>query len=202
MGLGIQPHKEYFAIYALIYVWKQFFQLLNWHKIFTYIIILTFFLQNGYQFDYKLAPLWHHMSSYWKTAVTISPNMKVTGQKSQFPNFLVNLEKFGNAKSRLLKNPHSTSFMNWDQHFKLQMLNLWTSWENLYPYLSFAAWNKMGNSHKRGRLHFKLNTNDWDIPFPKILRICQWIGKNIFHWEKWSEPIKLIRECLRLKSKI
>ena len=143
-----------------------------------------------------MAPLWRHMSSYWKTAVTIWPNMKVRGQKSQFPNFLVNLEKFGNTKSRLFKNPHFTSFMNWDQHFKMQMLNLWTSWENLCHYLSFAAWNKMGNSHKRGR------SNDWDIPFPKILRICQWIGKNIFHWEKWSEPIKLIRECLRLKSKI
>ena len=47
MGLGIQPHKEHFAIYALIYVWKQFFQLLNWHKIFTYIIILTFFLKTA-----------------------------------------------------------------------------------------------------------------------------------------------------------
>ena len=80
-----------------------------------------------------------------------------------------------------------------DQHFKIQMLNLWMSWENLCPNLSFTVENKMGNSHKRGWSHFKLNINDWDIPFPKILRIYQWIGKNIFHWGKWNEPIKLIR---------
>ena len=79
-----------------------------------------------------------------------------------------------------------------DQHFKIQMLNLWMSWENLCPNLTFTVENKMGNSHKRGWSHFKLNINDWDIPFPKILRIYQWIGKNIFHWGKWNEAIKLI----------
>ena len=80
-----------------------------------------------------------------------------------------------------------------DQHFKIPMLNLWMSWENLCPNLSFTVENKMGNSHKRGWSHFKLNINDWDIPFPKILRIYQWIGENIFHWGKRNEPIKLIR---------
>ena len=60
--------------------------------------------------------------------------------------------------------------------------------------------NKMGDLHKRGGWsHFKLKTNDWDIPFPKAY---QWIGKNIFHWGKWNEPIKLIREYARLKIKI
>ena len=78
-------------------------------------------------------------------------------------------------------------------HFKIQMLNLWMSWENVCPNLTFTVENKMGNSHKRGWSHFKLNLNDWDIPFPKILRIYQWIGKNIFHCGKWNEPIKLIR---------
>ena len=76
------------------------------------------------------------------------------------------------------------------------------SWENLCPNLSFTVENKMENSHKRGWSHFKLKINDWDIPFPKILRICQWIGKNIFLWGKWNESIKLIRECVRLKIKI
>ena len=47
MGLGVQPQQEHFAIYTLIYVWKQYFQLLNWHKIATYIIILTFFLKTA-----------------------------------------------------------------------------------------------------------------------------------------------------------
>ena len=66
--------------------------------------------------------------------------------------------------------------------------------ENLYPNLSLTVENKIGNSHKRGWSHFKLNINDWDSPFPKVLRIIQWIGKNIFHWGKWNEPIKLIRK--------
>ena len=102
-------------------------------------------------------------------------------------------------QSRLFKNPNFPSLL-WieknleiytapDQHFKIQMLNLWMSWENLCPNLTFTIENKIGNSHKRGWSHFKLNRIDWDIPFPKILRIYQWIGKNIFHWGKWNEPI-------------
>ena len=89
-----------------------------------------------------------------------------------------------------------------DQHFKIQMLNLWMSWKNLCPNLSFTVENKMGNLHERRWSHFKLNINDWDIPFPKILRNYQWIRKNIFHWGKWNEPIKLIREYVRSKIKI
>ena len=81
-----------------------------------------------------------------------------------------------------------------DQHFKIQMINLWMSWENLCPNLNFTVENKMGNSHKRGWSHLQLNRSDWDI--------FQWIGKNIFHWAKWNELIKLIRECVRLKIKI
>ena len=45
-GWGLEPQQEHFAIYTPIYVLKQYFQLLNWHKIVTYIIILTFFLEN------------------------------------------------------------------------------------------------------------------------------------------------------------
>ena len=71
-----------------------------------------------------------------------------------------------------------------DQHFKIQMLNPWMSWENWCSNLSFTVENKMGNSHKSAWSHFKLNINDWDIPFPKILRIYQWIRKIIFHWGK------------------
>ena len=88
-----------------------------------------------------------------------------------------------------------------DQHFKIQMLNLWMSWENLCPNLTFTVESKMGNSNKRGWPHFKLNINDWDISFPKILRIYQWIGKNIFHWGKCNEPTKLIRNVLDWRLK-
>ena len=95
-------------------------------------------------------------------------------------------------QARLFKNSSSPSLL-WigknleiyaapDQHFKILMLNLWMSWENLCLNLSFTVENKMEKSHKRGWSHFKLKTNDWDIPFPKLLRICQWVGKNISHW--------------------
>ena len=47
---------------------------------------------------------------------------------------------------------------------------------------SFSVENKM-------MLHFKLNINDWDIPFPKILKIYQWIGKSKFPLGKmeWTD---------------
>ena len=147
-------------------------------------------------------------------APSASPFDQIWRQGDKYLNFQTfqwigeNLEK----QSRLFKNPNFPSLL-WigenleiytarDQHFKIPMLNLWMSLENLCPNLSFTVGNKMENSHKRGWSHFKLKINDWDIPFPKILRIYQWIGKNIFHWEKWNEPIKLTRECVRLKIKI
>ena len=64
------------------------------------------------------------------------------------------------------------------------------SWENLCPNSTFTVENKMGYSHKRGWSHFKLDINDWDIPFPKILRIYQWIGKNVLHYgENGMNPL-------------
>ena len=45
----------------------------------------------------------------------------------------------------------------------------------------------MGKPHKKRGSCFKLVINDWDIPFPKIVRIYQWVGKNIFPCGKWSE---------------
>ena len=86
-------------------------------------------------------------------------------------------------QSKLFKNPNFPSLYELkknleiytapDQHFKIQMLNLWMIWENLCPNLTFFLENKMGNSHKRGWSYFKLNLNDGDIPFPNILRIYQ-----------------------------
>ena len=156
-----------------------------------------------------MAPLWRHMSLYWKTtlSLTIWPNVKTRGQKSQFSTLLwigENLEML----SRLFKNLNFPSLL-WigenselytapDQHFKIPMLNLWMSWENLCPNLSFTVGNKTENSHKRRWSHFKIKINYWDIPYTKILKICQWIGKNIFHSGKWNEPMKLIRECVRM----
>ena len=67
-----------------------------------------------------------------------------------------------------LENIHSP-----DQHFKIQMLNLWMSWENLCSNINFTVEIKIGNFDKRGWSHFKRNVNDRDIPFSKILRIYQ-----------------------------
>ena len=124
------------------------------------------------------------------------------GTKISIYKLLMNWGKIGNAIWDFQKSQFPISL--WieknlekctapDHRFRIQMLNLWMSWKNLCPDLTFFLENKMGNSHERGWSHFKLNLNDWDIPFPKILRIYQWIGKNIFHCGKWNEPIKLIR---------
>ena len=40
-----------------------------------------------------------------------------------------------------------------DQHFKIQILNLWVNWETLCPNLSFTVENKMENSHKKEHDH-------------------------------------------------
>ena len=102
-------------------------------------------------------------------------------------------------QSRLSKNPNLPSLL-WigknlkvytaqDQHFTIQILKLWMNSENLCPNSIFTVENKIRNSQRKGWSHFKLNINDWDISFPKILRIYQWIGKKIFHWGKWNEPL-------------
>ena len=149
-----------------------------------------------------------------RTERTPSPFDQIWRQRDRNLNFQTFqwIEEDLEMQSRLFKNPNFPSLL-WigknleiytapDQHFKIQMLNLWMSWENLCPNLNFTVENKMRNSHKRGWSHFKLNINDWDIPFPKVSRIYQWIGKNISHWGKWNEPMNLIRQCVRLKIEI
>ena len=56
-------------------------------------------------------------------------------------------------QSRLFKNPTFPSLLRIgktleiytapDQHLKVQMFNLWMSWENLRPNLGFTVQNKM-----------------------------------------------------------
>ena len=58
----------------------------------------------------------------------------------------------------------------------------------VYSNLSFPVENKMVNV-KKGWSQFEPNINNWDIPFPKCVRINQWIGKKIFQWGKRNEPI-------------
>ena len=98
--------------------------------------------------------------------------------KKTISHLFYNLEKS-------LKYTHTAQ----DQHFNIQILNLWMNWEKLCPNLSFTIENKMGNLHKKWPSNIKLNINDCDIPFPIILRIYQWIGKNIFDWGKWNDAI-------------
>ena len=47
-----------------------------------------------------------------------------------------------------------------DQHFKIQILNLWMNWERICHNLSFTDENRMDNLHKKGWPHFKLNINN------------------------------------------
>ena len=43
-----------------------------------------------------------------------------------------------------------------DQHFRIQILNLWMNWEKLFPNLSFPVENEMGNLHKKWMVTLKL----------------------------------------------
>ena len=62
-----------------------------------------------------------------------------------------------------------------DQHFEIHVLNLWMNWKNyvlIYASLLKIRWEIQ---IKKDSLIFKLNINDWDILFTKILRIYHWI---------------------------
>ena len=137
------------------------------------------------------------------------------GQKSQFPNFSVNWGKFGNAIRAFQKSQFPISFMNWeklgkigkntapDQHFKIQMLNLWMSWENLCPNLSFTLLKIRWGIYIKEDGHISNLTQMIEISYSlKFREFINELGKTIFHWGKWNEPIKLIKECVTLKIKI
>ena len=89
-------------------------------------------------------------------------------QKSQFSNILVNWEIFGSAPKSFQKS-QSTIFINWEKFGSIrspkptfQNPNFESMDElgkNIYV-LSFTVENKMGNLHKKGWSHFKLNIND------------------------------------------
>ena len=83
------------------------------------------------------------------------------------------------------KIPILVSFMNYtapDQHFKIPVLNLWMSWENWCPNLSFTVENKIANSHKRVWSHFRLKVNDWDIPSPLSLNWEKYFSSGKTKW--------------------
>ena len=102
--------------------------------------------------NHKFAPsFWHH-TSWWET---IWQNM----------NFLMNWWKFECAIWAIQKSKFSSLlwtgknlkvYTAQDQHFKIQILNLWINWEKLCPNFSFTVENKMGNSHKKVWSHKKV----------------------------------------------
>ena len=116
----------------------------------------------------------HHLTIYENNGTKISP-FKLFSELGKIWKCNLGFSKI--PISNLLIGKNLEIYAVLEQHFKIQMLNLWMSWGNI--------------------CHLKLNIYDGDILFPKILRIYQWIGKNIFHWGKCNEPMKLIRECVK-----
>ena len=127
----------------------------------------------------------------------------------------MNWGKFGNAISAFQKSEFPISLTNWeklgkigkntapDQHFKIQMLNLWMSWENLCPNLSFTLLKIRWGIYIKEDGHISNLTQMIEISYSlKFREFINELGKTIFHWGKWNEPIKLIRECVTLKIKI
>ena len=64
--------------------------------------------------------------------------------------------------------------------------------EKLCLTFSFTVENKLENSHKKGWPYFKLNIDDWDIPFLKILRLYLWIGKKFLIGENEMNPLGIL----------
>ena len=88
---------------------------------------------------------------YWKKNIS-----------NAFTNINDNFQKKKKSKSQ-------------DQHFEIHVLNLWMNWKNyvlIYASLLKIRWEIQ---IKKDSLIFKLNINDWDILFTKILRIYHWI---------------------------
>ena len=95
------------------------------------------------------------------------------------------------VQSKLFKIFHFFCFINWE---KLESIHSpKPTLQNLILESMDELWkveNKMSYLHKKGWSHFKLYINYWDILFPKILRIYQWIGEKVFNWGKWNGPIE------------
>ena len=115
MGLGVQLQQENFAIYTLIWicVWKPYFQLLNWNKFVTYIIILTFFLENCY-FYHKLTPLMPHVIVL-KDSPQYLTKYEGKGTKISIFKLLNELGKIWKCNLSFSKIPISHLFMNWEK---------------------------------------------------------------------------------------
>ena len=67
-----------------------------------------------------------------------------------------NLFNNSNLFYELGKNWKYTQPKTNDQHFRIQILNLWMNWEKLFPNLSFPVENEMGNLHKKWMVTLKL----------------------------------------------
>ena len=110
--------------------------------------------------------------------LTIWPNMMARGQKSQFSNFSAKKTWKYNLGFSKIQISHLLHELGKTWKYTQPQTNISKSKCWIYgwvgktcPKLSFTVENKMGNSHKKGWSHFKVNINDWEIPFPKILRI-------------------------------
>ena len=108
--------------------------------------------------------LFNELGKIWKCNLNFS--------KISVSHLFINWEKLWNIHS-----PRPT-FQNPNVEFMDEL-------GKLSPNLTFFLENKKGNSHKREWPHFKLNLNDWDITFPKSLRIYQWIGENGMNPFSW-----------------
>ena len=129
MSLGVQPQLEHFAIYTLIYAWKQYLQLWNWQKnCYLHYNIKIFFLKNASLIiNWLLSDTTCHRTERPPSALPFDQIWRQGDKNLNFQTFQwigENLE----MQSRLFKNPNFPSLL-WigknleihtalDQHFK------------------------------------------------------------------------------------
>ena len=116
----------------------------------TVLCLLTKYEINGTS-KIPISKLFSDLEKIWKWNLGLySKNLE---QHSKI--FFINLEKSRSPARATFKNPKISLLIGKNLEVqpktntqKIPIWNLWRNWENLYPYLSFTAENKIDNLHK------------------------------------------------------
>ena len=115
MGLGVQPQQEHFAIYTFICVWEQYFQLLNWHKIVTHILVFTVLLKTANLIiNWLLSDATCHRNERPPL-----PFDQIWRQGDNISKLFNELGKIWKCNLNFSKIPISHLFMNWEKLGKI-----------------------------------------------------------------------------------
>ena len=135
LDFDLEISKGYHTILQNFQGWKLVFGIISKDKVIILKIPPGFF-KKGY------LPV--RIFSHFQTLQWIGKNLEKQPRPFDNPNFLSLLWIWKNLEVYIAQ----------DQHFRIQILNLWINWKKLYPNLSFTVENKMEKSHKKRMVTF------------------------------------------------